>query len=223
MSESKKNYAFELDQLAKQVRQEYFYARRLYAIRIDQSVDMDANKTYSYWDGGRDSRGVNHQPIWPRIVKNATKHNLHPLNLVKAVFAIREGGPAPTPNMIASRTAIEEYERYLKIFHTDIEYEFRAFQEAAKKEVWKLKQILPTGDKQVWRMAIASPTLSCSALYRYILAVSVNQYDLAESCRQSAELDYLQYPDDYDRVLADYLPEDFRRNARRLREKLANY
>jgi hypothetical protein len=209
-------------ELIEETRRTYFLERRLYAQVHNREDGALAwiNRTIPHWDGGTDSRGVRHKPVWPKIVQHAWKHNIHPVELIKGVFARWVGEP-PSPTQFIGSNAIKLYQEYKQEHVIDLEFEFESFKEQAKKEVWKLKQMMPLTDQEIWRAVITSPNLKCGPLYKFSLALSAKQNDLALYYRHCAMLEYLRYPDEYDVILAKELPEEFRQSARRLCEKLA--
>lgn len=224
MFQNKQEYNGELQELIRRTRSCYFLERKLYCERhgIPNNSYDEGNKL---WDiGGKDSRGAVHQPIWPKIVKNALKNNIHPEQLIKGVFLNHRGVP-PIPSMFAGSAAITVYNSFKENFTVDLVQEFESFKHLTRKEFWKLKQALSKEDEELWWIVLNSPSLTDSPLYKYLLALELltaNSIKLI-SFEYQAKMDYLQYPDEYDKTVGKYIPETFKQSARQLRDKLSRY
>ena len=213
----------EKEDLVREVRQTYYLERKLFEIRQtgDDIGQLDSNKRNVQWDGGTDARGVKHTSVWRRIVDYATKHSIPPVDLVKAVFAAQVGSKPPIPSMFTGAYAIECYGRLAaQVDRDDLKLQFDIFRRSARVEAWKLSKTVKSTPERIWRLVITSPLLNCGGLFRYCLAHNTNNPDLAAGYRQSAIQEYLSSPDDYDAVLAKYIPDDFRTEARGSRDIL---
>jgi hypothetical protein len=63
---------------------------------------------------------------------------------------------------------------------------------------------------EVQRAVITDDDAALSALFRFCLASSLSQADLADHYFPAALLQYLRYPDAYDNVWGSFLPDGFR-------------
>lgn len=214
----------EQEKLAHEVRKTYFFERRLYEARQtgEEFGSFDSERRYPHWDGGTDARGVQHKPVWPRIVNFAQGRGIDPVELVRAVFTVQEHGKPPLPNQLAGPYALECYATFRDASVKNLNLDFEIHRRSAKFEAWKLSQVLNATPAQIWRLVITSPKLHCGPLFRYCLACSTGQTELAEYCKNTAMQEYMKGPDEFDRVISKYLPEDFRKEARQRRELLIN-
>ena len=208
---------------AKEARDTYFIEARLHWDRHHVTDDgthaLDPSRKYVQLDGGQDARGAVHKPLWPRLVKFAWQHNVEPALLIKAVFANRTDRQLPPANLFVSRAALESCQRFQSEHAIDVEYEFKSFKAEARRLKWELEQTLAAPLNVIWRLVIVDPMLSYGPLYRYVLALELNEEDLALRYRHSALMEYVTSPDEFNKVMGEHLPAEFKADGRRLREK----
>lgn len=210
-----------ISELEQQVREQYFVECKLHMNKNSVGGEYpDPARSSAFLDGGRDGRGVNHNSLWKSIVSFAAKHGMDPLMLVTAVFATHNRATLPLPSMFTGRSAIEAYNYYQKEHAIDVEYEFSAFRNSVKYNYWLMEQTMrDTTPEELLRLVIVDPGLNCGALFRYCLALETKQEDIAIRYRHSALLEYITNIHEYDKILRNQLPEDFKLAGRNLREK----
>lgn len=205
------------------VRDTYFVEARCHwdkhHTQNDGTQPISPNGKYVQLDGGRDPRGAVHQPVWPKIVKFAWQHGVDPTFLIRSVFANRNDRQLPPANMFISRAALEACQRYQGEHAVDVEYEFKTFRRAAGQRQWELEQTIVAPPNVIWRLVIVDPMLGYGPLYRYCLALEFQELDLVNGYRHNALLEYVKSPDEFDKVMGQFLPDDFKAEGRRLREK----
>lgn len=208
---------------ADEVRETFFIEARLHwdrhHVQDDGTKPLDPSRKYVHFDGGQDSRGAIHRPVWPRIAKFAEQYGADPLILVRAVFAYRSDRQIPPANLFVSQAALESYRQYQAERAVDVAYEFKSFKTQARRLKWELEQTIAAPLEVIWRLVIVDPALSYGPLYRFALASEMNEVDLAIRYRHSALMEYINSPDEFDKVMGDYLPAGFKADGRRLREK----
>lgn len=208
-----------LQQQSEAVRQLYFLELRFWYEKHRPGCQVPtADRKYPRIDGGKDARGVNHKPFWPKIVQYALKNGADPCELVRAVFQMHKGHNSPA--CFTNEAALAAYRQFSKFSVEEAQYDFMTFQEEAKSAFWQMEQTIPLPPDKLWRQVILSPDLHGGPLFRYCLAVSVKQEDLAARCCHSAMMEYIKYPDEYDSALGKFIPHYFRSGAKHLREKL---
>lgn len=211
-----------MNEKEQEARDTYFIEARLHwdkhHVLEDGTQPLDPNRHYQL-DGGRDSRGVVHKPLWPRLVKFAWQHGVEPTTLIKAVFASHTDRQIPLANIFVSRAALEACQRFQSEHAIDIEYEFKSFRADARRLKWELEQTISAPLNVIWRLVIVDPMLSYGSLYRYVLALELNEDDLARRYCHSALMEYVTSPDEFDKVMGEYLLAEFKAAGRRLREK----
>lgn len=204
-----------LDETSRRVRLTYYLERQLFMQRVRGTADESLNEHGTKkWDGGIDSRGVSHKPIWPKIVKYAVTQNCDPEQLVRSVFRVWKGIQPPLPTMTMTEEAVKACRSFKTENYEFLKHKLEAFQREAE-QAFMLKSMarpdeLPT---KLWREVIVSPTISAGALFRYCLAISTCQSDLARMALDNALTEFVANPEEYAKLLGDQLPDSFYRQA----------
>jgi hypothetical protein len=205
------------DELTKEVRNAYFMEVRLFNIRtqgIERTMTASPDQI-AQWDGGRDSRGVVHKPVWPKIVKHAFKCDVAPLILLKAVFRATKGNRPPFPNMLLTPEAADLARHYKVNLTTSLQIGLDTVKAEAVR-LFRLRRLAykDTPVTEAWRAVITEPTLSGGPLFRLCLACDLGQVDLARGFWDNAKMEYIQSPEEYDTAYGKFLPTAFREEAR---------
>ena len=207
----------------REARDMYFIEARLHWEKHHAAEDgtrpLDPNRQYVHLDGGRDSRGAVHKPLWPSLVKFAWQHDVEPTQLIKAVFSCHTDHRLPVANLFISRVALEACKQFQAEHAIDVEYEFKTFRREAQKRHWELERTTVAPPNVIWRLVVTDPLLSYGPMFRYALALELNEADLALRYRHNALMEYTNNPDEFDKVMGEYLPAGFKADGRRLRER----
>lgn len=176
------------------------------------------------WDGGEDSFGKRHRPIWPKVAAKIIEYGVDPLDFVRAQFWVN--GPStkpPPPTYLLSEEAIARYGAYRRQATNEACQEFDRGLSEVQGEV-----VLLTGGELRWEYSRALRQVllrsrtgcSASALFRYCLASSEGLADVCSHFYASALVQYVFRKDVYDAVWGARIPEGLRLEATRLRRRL---
>ena len=182
-----------LSTLADKIREVYCEERNRWNHLNGKSVTW-GDRPIPRYDGGIDSMGRKYGNVWLEIAKFVTANKPKARDLYLSV---------------AQRSSSDTTRLFLlqkNVFS----------RETAKMQFRKEKYHWT--DAQIFRAVLGNRLLSLSALFRYCLARSEGYSELAESFHQEAIEQYLDDPDAYDRIWEQWVPDDFRRDVRKLIE-----
>lgn len=197
-----------IDLLSKHIRGRYIEFRR--------TRPGDAGyEPHPKWDGGTDTRGSRHQPIWPKIAEFMFEHRLN----VSACLALRfelsdHSKMAPMPNTLMSQRHLPDFRRVSEVSDPELRYSLRAEKSLCRVEMFEAAEEFDMNGKPVWRYVIGNDELGFSPLFRFCLAYSEDLDDLADSYKLEAILQYVVAMDNYDKAWGNWIPDAFRRQVR---------
>lgn len=206
-----------VDFYAQLIRDEYCRVRNRWHMEHEMKHTNWGARPIPKYDGGEDVHGRQHQNIWRKIAVFVIKHNLNPTRYVQAQFNIRVSKPIE-PTQLLTEYSLSLYEAQESISEKEIARLFEMQKEQVLVECDKLRPCRARGwsDKDITRAVLGNQLIPLSALFRYCIAKKEGYDDLAEEYKVEALTQYLAYPDAYDRIWGEWIPSDFRSEARQL-------
>jgi hypothetical protein len=179
------------------------------------------------WEGGRDSSGKIHQPIWPRIAEFSLKNELDPLAHVRAQFD-RSLRP-PTPGFLLTDESLDRYRSQIASFEKELRFDCTVQLDRIHVEVSCLQSLSDYSELECWVSVLWGPYPELRPLCRYCIAVWLIQshgqhpslMQLKEGYRHAACLEFLGYPGLYRKILTDLIPKNLVKLHSRLRSSVA--
>lgn len=172
------------------------------------------------WDGGSDKAGRNFKPIWPKIARAILSWGADPEKFIAAQFNNRGLQTMPYPNMLLSDMAKEAYDKYAKNLEHEIGLSLEIQHNQFLIELEKAQILRRASCAEAGRLILRSPMTSLSALYRYVIAVRVEDAELAAQFRDLAIDQYFYSAAAYDKTWGDFIPEELKQEAAALRAAL---
>ena len=208
-----------LSTLADKIREVYCEERNRWNHLNGKSVTW-GDRPIPRYDGGIDSMGRKYGNVWLEIAKFVTANKMNYAAFVRAQFSIARQRPID-PTQLNKPKARDLYLSVAQRSSSDTTRLFLLQKNVFSRETAKMqfrKEKYHWTDAQIFRAVLGNRLLSLSALFRYCLARSEGYSELAESFHQEAIEQYLDDPDAYDRIWEQWVPDDFRRDVRKLIE-----
>jgi hypothetical protein len=199
--------------LAAQVRRLYIMERRRY-----EQMTTGRASNYSpgpWWDGGETRRGTRRESIWPRVASFILRNHLDPATFISRQFITGKSvNPAPMPNQLLTKRAIENYELHGKDSQRLLEVSFETQKQALQQAILGVQQMAPTmHTEDVQAHVLLNGQYNLSPLFRYCLALAEGHPTIAKRYCENAILQYMQQPGDYDVVWGKWIPRLFKQRA----------
>jgi hypothetical protein len=203
--------------LAHRVRELYWAARCNHELAATGMPVHTKPVAAARWDGGTDSGGRRHQPIWPKIALHLFAAGVDPETAVRAIFVLRAGTTSPFPNALLRPDIVElSAERAEKDYRHALAH-VEAERVAIKSRLARLARATSLPDRMIYRKIILAGDMALSPLMRLCLARQTSQHDLEEDLEEEAFLQYCACPAAYDEALGAYVPGDFPQRREGLR------
>jgi len=216
-----------IDELARYCREAYIHERRQLQLRTG-----DEERPYSNpgpkWDGGMDSRGAVHKPVWPKIAQFMLKHRLNPSVCMMIRFSMAGHGThakhPPLPHQIALDKYLPVYTGQsisAEVTEEDVRVAKISESQSCRNQFVYWMHYMSLSQADAARVVLTDDSLPVSPLTRYCLACSMQLTALAERYEAAAVAQYLLAPDAYDAVWKEALPTVFTTKARALCMQIA--
>lgn len=178
------------------------------------------------WNGGKVQRsGRTYSSVWERTAKWIIRHKIPIAEYIYFIVWDYKPRSMPLPGDLTSEKALLAFRKQRQGDPNTLrEQHETAF--SSQKAVLSLRlayyaearemDILQLTNEELQRAIIEDPYLELSALFRYCLAYSEDLHDLADRLFLPAVYQYTVESDHYDEVWKDWIPDEFRRKARRL-------
>lgn len=195
--------------------------RQIY-ILIRTEVQGEIYSSCAQWDGGQDSYGRNHRPIWPKIARFFVARGYEPMDYIRVQFFRAAAGRIPQPNQLISNTAVEIYQEHLQGPPKNLQATLAWEIESVKSEMLPYQQALNWSFTQALEWALRNEaTVKASPLVRYCLAFEYGLNNIAELFYDRALVQYVVQKDAYNAAWpAGVLPEPLRNAAEALTERI---
>lgn len=163
-----------------------------------QADDRDT-RLGARWEGGEDSRGARHEPIWPALGRLAFERGLDPEVWVDTLFSLAHTFDRPiTPADLRNPNVLKAVAKSPERRAMDVAFGARSERLLLAQTVWLVKSLSALTPSSAERRAILDPSIEVSALARYTLAFAKGHLDLAKGLEASAFLQYRRFPEAYD-------------------------
>ena len=167
------------------------------------------------WDGGKDSRGRQYKPIWPKIARFMFEHRLD----VSACLLLRfelatEKQYPPNPDDVATPRYLEDYKAVSQETVADLGFMLNAEKELCLVEISEANASFSINGKPAWIMVLGNDDLALSPLFRYCLASSEGLTDLVKKNEIEAILQYIVSTRGYDKAWAEWIPTKFKKQVK---------
>lgn len=194
--------------------------RRVYIMqcRIKKGDPDYGRHNMERWDGGRDSNGRRHNPIWPKIAANIATYEADPFDFIVAQFW-QVSTRVPLPNMMIGQEALARYQTYQehcgKSLAQQLDYELMLVQA-------ELVPLMRAGREYVRavRYAVSASFTKISTLLRYCIMVQEGQQDLAAVYHDRALFQYTFQKAAYDSAWGSRIPELLKEEGETLRRQI---
>jgi hypothetical protein len=184
-----------LQQLAAYIRYQF--------IRLHENEqDWDApahNRRRTHWDGGKDSYGVKHTPVWTRIANLVRDNQVDPGLWVYAHFSpiavlkagIQQSGmPEIRPNRLCSGQSLGIYKEYRAQLPKILAHNFEVAGSTLAKQIKATDAFHMDQDDQIFYCICNESTVSASAFFRHAFAAQLDCWRGVERYLWLAALDY---------------------------------
>jgi len=205
-----------LEDLARTCREIYIKERQNYELTVRGRASR-----YSpgpKWDGGVTRDGVNATPVWPKIAKFMLKHNLDPQQCIQYRFMTGSRGVyrPVLPNQIALPKYLEDYLGMTEDVRSGLRHAFDFEKAFCRKRLTVMHHLRSDtrGMDDILDEVLLNDGYPLSPLFRYSLARETRRKAASRRYRREALVQYLRFPDDYDEIWGDSIPDTFRESAR---------
>lgn len=191
------------------IRSVYIQERR----RREQSVTGLESRYNSHvmWDGGT-HRGKEYQSVWEKAAKFVLANKYDPVLLVEAQFR-GSAKNCPEPSQICSPLAIDRMLVYSEAHRNEMPSYLAHQKNVCHTALRSFFGSTDLSQEKIVAAVLVDRTLDMSALFRYCFAVHANVPHIADRFRDQAVMQYVRYPDDYDAIWKEMIPEGFREHA----------
>ena len=176
--------------VAKKIRDLFIDRYQLHIRATDPSRDVTTS-LHPRWDGGQDSRGVNHKPVWLELARYSITHQIEPADWVDTLFHLTHHfDHQPRPTDLYQDVVVQSVGRSESRRYADILAAVRAELLVIRRELFFNLAYSGLSPDVVKRTVILSPALEVSPLTRYVIAGKENQPDLVNSLTSSARAQF---------------------------------
>jgi hypothetical protein len=190
------------------VRAAYVKARRA---ALERKLDRPSNygrNRLPKWDGGTDSAGRRHKPVWPKIAVFLKERECYCWDTYMTSQFV--DGQLRTPTQTYNEAAWKRYQDYIRASDAAVAQKLLGDTRRFKLAIIDMKKRHDSEEKQtLWYMALTSPLVELSPLFAYCLAVSLNWTSIAQSNLSGALSQYLRHPQLYRRHWVSVIPQSF--------------
>jgi len=168
------------------------------------------NRRRTHWDGGQDSYGVKHTPVWQRIAKMVRQRNADPGMWVIAHFspiaALRSGAqttgmPEMRPSRLSSAQSPDIYKTYCDELPGILSNAFELAGATLAKRIRGTQDLKLSQDDQIFYCVCDELYVSASPFFRHAFAAQLGCHRGAERYLWMAALDYEAQQRIYDRAV----------------------
>lgn len=171
------------------------------------------------WDGGYDSRtNRRYKSIWPQIAYFVLKNSVEPEALVKAQFEYASA-ILPTPQTMVSSAGLAKYRRYSQNVVPKLHRQFQSEKLAATIAL-RTAGFIHDSPERAYFAVLCDLSIQLSALFRYCLGHEQGLSEVATYWKSEALEQYIAEPDCYDQVWGEFIPNEFRNEASKVKQLL---
>jgi hypothetical protein len=156
-------------------------------------------------DGGRNAHGQVFKPLWPKLAQFVKSNKANPENFIKAQFVA--GRRPVSPSVLLSNQALSRYRQ--SVDNKDLEAEIKLVKDIQLRElrlaVPAFLKLYNFDSNQAYKALILSDKISIGPFFRYLIAKSINEQELAAVYKQPAAKVYFECPVVYNETYAEWL------------------
>ena len=202
--------------LAKQVRTVYCICVRELTGKEDYGV-----KPMPKWDGGENSFGTRHQPIWGRVAARILQLDADPVQYIRAQFrVVSNPSQQPKPNQLYNDAAVARWEAYKDNALNNLRNQVSSEINFIRIESMPLIVNLHKTEAEAVQYVLRRRSCSVSPLIRYCVSVDKGLDRLAQVFREHAILQYMFQMANYDSLLGALIPDQLKADAVELKRRL---
>lgn len=214
MSDSKED----LQDLAELIRKVYWEERARFRKKFDPNAAHVGPHEVPCWDGGEDSRGVRHKPVWPKIAAYFLQQQLPVELTIRAFFDGVLGTDPPKPNMLLSVRLPAQVAAHPAEVMAKLRRAYDSDKSQAQVFYANQRRFTSLSDEQIARLTIYTSDAEMSPLFRYSLALTSGNTDLAHDYVEFGFRQYQNYPDAYDQIFGVDVMARFRERYARMKQ-----
>lgn len=192
--------------------------RALYVgVRVRLSPDKNANfdRPIASWDGGRDSNGRRHRPVWERMAQLFLERGIDPVLFMQA--QVNRGSILP-PAALVGEKAVAKYHAFIVEEAANIRNRLQLETLEARLAYGARSRAMPDlNSLAVWRGVLHDDSLEISPLWRFCAAVAEGLPDIVQELHDAALDQYLAFTAAYDQHWQCVLPERLKQEAQQIR------
>lgn len=197
-----------LERLSATVREAYCLSRR----ELTQD-DSYGTSPIPKWDGGTNSFGTRHSPVWPKIAAVILEHQADPLRYVRAQFYSCFRSQPPRPNQLYGEEALENWKQFELNARTALEIRIKSDYNQLQVHTLPFVKNLNWSTDNALGYVLRDSAVPISPIVRYCEAVAINLDCVIQHYEQPALAQYVFQIADYDKLLGAKIPEPFREKA----------
>jgi len=165
--------------------------------------------------------------LWEYLAAKLFRRDIKPTDYVERVFATMRGEvvSCPMPTQLLSDTWYERYKTSAESILREVESDFRTQRQVARSEVVVNITCGDMSNEKAIFEAVTDPNINLTDLFRYCLALSVDDEmvrSAAERFWVGAALEYHPRRRQYKKVWGGYIPREFPKEARELYRYIAD-
>jgi hypothetical protein len=190
----------DLERLAEQIREVYWREYSRFNQKFSPQAKPHGVIETPRWDGGTDGRGVRRQPVWPKIAQYFLDNQLPVERTIRAVFDAVQGSQPPTPDLLKNARVPQIVQEYPDEVLAKLGRQYASDKSQAKVFYHECCEYTQWKPEEITRLTIYTQQVSISAVFRYSLAVTSGNTDLAHRCFEKAFEQYRDYAEAYDQI-----------------------
>jgi hypothetical protein len=207
----------DLDDLAVQIREVYWRERARFRKKFDPSVSGSGAPDVPRWDGGTDANGRRHKPVWPKIAAYFLQKHLPVEGTIRAFFDNVLGSEPPPPNLLLGVKIPALVAAHPAEVMAKLQRAYDSDRSQAKVFFANTRRFTSLSDEQIARLTIYTSDAVISPLFRYSLALTSGNTDLAHDYVEEGFQQYQDYPDVYEQIYGVDVMDRFRERYDRMK------
>jgi hypothetical protein len=188
------------------------HVRRLFVVHYQNAKGGGStwgNRPMARWDGGEDSAGRVHQPVWPKIARHLAAHQIDPAAFIEAQFLGRKGGDdVPLPNILLSQSAMAKFHAQPPESSRQLVLAWRAQMQHLEVAAGERESFYHESPAVAAYYVLASPLSELSGLFRYCIARQADNGNLRAMFHDAALQQYVFRRHAYDQAWPEQIPPD---------------
>jgi hypothetical protein len=218
LADPRKEYTADEHAFALEVKGCYALAVRDYLSRLNgRKVHYTPARRYDGCEASRVEGRRAYPSVWLKVARYFRETGADPAVYVRRALSSFRASGAPSPDQLLTPAAMRAYEEAGAAEEAGVRTALTTQATIVQVEIQVRMAEAGARREAVWRRVLFDERLAVSPLFRYAVAASQPGGGLAGVAahyRRPAADQYRLAPDLYDRFWGDFLPADFRRDAR---------